>query len=690
MTLAVRKLEVADVETLHTLVIENIDAIEAGLTVLDSRLLLGQAGVDIVALDRTGALALVTLGFMADEEMLLRAVEAYSWCLEYPDAIRRLYPSAEMSSARPPRLVFVIGRMPDAFHRKIKQLGFPDVDCVEFRYLDVNGTAAVYFETRAQIRRSVAVSSVPPPVKETPKPSSERVVPLSTAITARATGVKLERLLHQAIAEVSTREPTVVSIHRNGNGSANGHGHPNGNGANGHAPVLGQPAMIVKPRAPRPEPAPPAPAVAPVADPVELVAEPAVIPTAEPALAPAVELRVVQPAAAKTETLESALEALAQSLAPAEITPAAMDAAPVVVDTPAPIAAPAPVIIPTVEPIVTPAPVILPVPGIAPVPTIAPAPLIAPVAAAPVAQPLMPMLEPVAIVTPVVAPSPAVAPLPLIAPIEPIVVTAVEPVMAVEPAAVEPASEPAAPIAPIVPSAQPSASGPVVAAAGTERVSLRGIAALLDGPRPVDVAPIAPVAPRAAAVAPAPVPAAPQAEPKGELRVSFADVAKELLGGAGIATPITTPVVAPVAVAAVDAPQMSAVESAGAGVVESAGSGVEEIIAEMESAVAETPAAQPLVVDPTPVVAPAAPVAATRMVAPSPAPAEVRTPVIAPAPVVAPAKAAAPMPATAPTSQPQAAKVPELPQAFEGLKFPNDGVLTRQWMEFLNQMAATK
>jgi hypothetical protein len=31
-----------------------------------------------------------------------------------------------------------------------------------------------------------------------------------------------------------------------------------------------------------------------------------------------------------------------------------------------------------------------------------------------------------------------------------------------------------------------------------------------------------------------------------------------------------------------------------------------------------------------------------------------------------------------------------LPEGFEGLQFPNDGVLTRQWMEFLNQMAAGK
>jgi hypothetical protein len=33
---------------------------------------------------------------------------------------------------------------------------------------------------------------------------------------------------------------------------------------------------------------------------------------------------------------------------------------------------------------------------------------------------------------------------------------------------------------------------------------------------------------------------------------------------------------------------------------------------------------------------------------------------------------------------------PPVPQGFEGLKFPNDGVLTRQWMEFLSQMSASK
>src|SRR5256885_12489745 len=169
MRLVVKKLEIADLGQLQSLVIEHLDGIESGLTVIDSRLLLGHATMDIVALDADGTLVLVTAGFTADEEMLLKAVEAYSWCLEYPDAIRRLYPWVEIWAGRPPRLMFVIERMPGAFHRKIKQLGFSEVDCVEFRHLDVSGTPAAYFDTIARLRRG---SGLP---EFTPAPIARRV-----------------------------------------------------------------------------------------------------------------------------------------------------------------------------------------------------------------------------------------------------------------------------------------------------------------------------------------------------------------------------------------------------------------------------------------------------------------------------------------------------------------------------------
>ena len=46
-----RKLEVKDIGTLEKLVAENMEGVEPGLKVVDSRLLLGQAAIDLVGLD---------------------------------------------------------------------------------------------------------------------------------------------------------------------------------------------------------------------------------------------------------------------------------------------------------------------------------------------------------------------------------------------------------------------------------------------------------------------------------------------------------------------------------------------------------------------------------------------------------------------------------------------------------------
>jgi hypothetical protein len=190
MRAAVKKLRVEDVEKLQALVVENFDAIEPGLTVLDARLLLGHATIDVIGVDSVGALVLGNVGFSANEDMLLKAVEAYSWCLEYPEAVVRLYPTCQLSEDRPPRLLFVVERMSDAFHRKIKQLGFPEVDCVEFRHLEFDGVPAVYFESLLRLRRGIAPAVSRPDESETPSPS-ERATRSGSVV--RASGVKLAK-----------------------------------------------------------------------------------------------------------------------------------------------------------------------------------------------------------------------------------------------------------------------------------------------------------------------------------------------------------------------------------------------------------------------------------------------------------------------------------------------------------------
>src|SRR5881409_2410425 len=154
-----KRLEVKDLGNLEKLVADNIEGIEPGLRVVDSRLVLGQAAIDLVALDASESLVLIALDFMADEGLLLRAMDAYSWCLEYPDTLRRLYPMAQASS-RPPRILFIAERMTDAFLRRMKQLSFLEIDCFEFRHLEVNGSSVVYFDFVERLRKSAVESAV--------------------------------------------------------------------------------------------------------------------------------------------------------------------------------------------------------------------------------------------------------------------------------------------------------------------------------------------------------------------------------------------------------------------------------------------------------------------------------------------------------------------------------------------------
>jgi hypothetical protein len=202
MRLAVRKIHVEDAAKLQTLVVENLDGIEPGLAVLDARLLLGHSTIDVVAMDAAGTLVLIAVGLTANEDMILKAVEAYSWSLEYPQALQRLYPGCVLSEERPPRLLFVVDRMSDAFQRKIKQLGFPEVDCVEVRHLEVDGVPTVYFESLSRIRRLATppvIDRVPQATVPAPEPTrgpaggGENVIVMNGNGTARSVAPRLTK-----------------------------------------------------------------------------------------------------------------------------------------------------------------------------------------------------------------------------------------------------------------------------------------------------------------------------------------------------------------------------------------------------------------------------------------------------------------------------------------------------------------
>jgi hypothetical protein len=58
--------------------------------------------------------------------------------------------------------------MPDAFLRKARHLAFPELDCLTFLHLQVNGAPAVYFDVAERIRREATVPAAEAPASADP------------------------------------------------------------------------------------------------------------------------------------------------------------------------------------------------------------------------------------------------------------------------------------------------------------------------------------------------------------------------------------------------------------------------------------------------------------------------------------------------------------------------------------------
>jgi hypothetical protein len=159
MKLTFKRREIKDLHQLGTLVAENVDAIEPGLKIIGSNLNLGRASIELVALDSSDTPVLVTLGLTADDTMLLRALEAYAWCLDYPESLQKLVP-APTQPEWPPRVVFVAERLLESFVRKMRLLKFSTVDFFEFRYVEANGTLGFYLDGADWDRSSVGTPEV--------------------------------------------------------------------------------------------------------------------------------------------------------------------------------------------------------------------------------------------------------------------------------------------------------------------------------------------------------------------------------------------------------------------------------------------------------------------------------------------------------------------------------------------------
>ena len=220
-----RTLKIDDARALHALVAEHVESLEADLRILGERVFLGGGAVDLVALDGEGRLVLLAVALVADDAMVLRMLEAFAWCFEYPDAVGRLYAVDPAALAVSPRVLFISERFSDAFLRKVKHLQMP-IGCLEFRYLEVNGAAGLYFNlvdtprTSPTTPAAAAAAVIPPAASAAPSAASSvapaRIEPpiaesppvLGTVVRA----TPIPEPIEPAAAPVSAVEPVTSRV----------------------------------------------------------------------------------------------------------------------------------------------------------------------------------------------------------------------------------------------------------------------------------------------------------------------------------------------------------------------------------------------------------------------------------------------------------------------------------------------
>lgn len=216
MSVTLKTFRLEDAGTLIGLLKEQPEAVEPGLKILDARVPLGAGTVDLLALDAGGRAVLIVAALAADDAVLLRALDAYAWCLDAPGAVQDLYPMIRLSPADPPRVVVIAAEFSEAFLRRARHLGVGRVDCrqvqvgLHLRRLESSAEPGRPPEPAGPARRPPETRRAPEPAPR-PAPAPEAARPAGGRPAAGGGGAEVDERRLAVVRDYLQREfPTEI------------------------------------------------------------------------------------------------------------------------------------------------------------------------------------------------------------------------------------------------------------------------------------------------------------------------------------------------------------------------------------------------------------------------------------------------------------------------------------------------
>ncbi len=115
-----------DLETVKETILARPEIVEKGLFVLDAHLRAGSAGlIDLLAVDGSGALAILEIDREGEDDLLNRSLEHHGWVGSQIPFLRRLYGAERIHPLRTPRAILFAQQYSPTFLRKIQDLRIP-------------------------------------------------------------------------------------------------------------------------------------------------------------------------------------------------------------------------------------------------------------------------------------------------------------------------------------------------------------------------------------------------------------------------------------------------------------------------------------------------------------------------------------------------------------------------------------
>lgn len=174
-----------DPDRLKALIVSVPSTLEAGFRVLDVDLAAGRAGIiDILGIDRSGALTLLAVSSGDLDLALLRLLDQQIWIADQSDLLRRIHQQAAVDLQRPVRALLLSPTFTERFLRRLELLKQP-VTALLARPVPAAGKNVLLIEEATTIFGLAAVE----PFAATARPGETYREPLADAGRERLVAV---------------------------------------------------------------------------------------------------------------------------------------------------------------------------------------------------------------------------------------------------------------------------------------------------------------------------------------------------------------------------------------------------------------------------------------------------------------------------------------------------------------------